>query len=83
MRRKVNKITEDATMTVSEPVVDYDTRVADVSSSEKWNPNVPFHCTQEEFLQHIHSIEQGNFTPWEAAKREHQQWKKKFLASRL
>jgi hypothetical protein len=54
--------------------------VAEPSSSNKWNPNVPFHCTQEEFLEYIHSIEQGNFTPWEEAKREFEQWRRERLA---
>ena len=83
MQRKACKITDDATMTVCEPAVAYGTMVAEVSSSDKWNPNVPFHCTQEEFLEHIHNIEQGEFMSWEECKRKHQQWKKVFLASRL
>ena len=53
------------------------------SSSDRWNPNVPFHCTQEEFMDHIHSIEDGNFTPLEQANKEFEAWEKEFLASRL
>ena len=51
--------------------------------STKWNPNVPFHCTQEEFLERIHSIEAGEFTPWEEAEKEFEAWKKEYLASRM
>ena len=52
------------------------------SVSTKWNPNVPFHCTQEEFLEHIRQIEAGNFTPWEEAEKEFELWKKEYLANR-
>ena len=52
------------------------------SVSTKWNPNVPFHCTQEEFLEHIRSIEAGNFTPLEQANMEFELWKKEYLANR-
>ena len=84
MPRKIYKINEDAPMTVSEPAVAYGRDVTyNVSASEKWNPNVPFHCTQEEFLEHIHRIEQGNFTPLEEANKEFEAWKKEYLASRL
>ena len=47
------------------------------------DPNVPFHGTHEECLDHIHEIEQGNFTPLEEANKEFEEWKKEFLASRL
>ena len=60
-----------------------DTMVADVSTSKKWNPNVPFHCTQEEFTEHIHSIERGNFMTIEEADKKFEAWKKEFLASRI
>ena len=63
MQRKACTVTEDMPMTICEPAVDYGTMVAEPQSSTKWNPNVPFHCTQEEFLEHIHSIEQGDFYP--------------------
>jgi len=46
--------------------------VADISS--KWNPNVPFHCTQEEFEEHIHSIEQGEFHPVAEAHQRISKW---------
>ncbi|MDR0437722.1 MAG: hypothetical protein LBH22_05405 [Bacteroidales bacterium] len=48
----------------------------------KWNPNVPFHCTQEEFLEHIREIEQGEFTPLEEALEEFEVWRKEYLAKR-
>ena len=53
------------------------------SSSNRWNPNVPFHCTQEEFLEHIHSIEAGEFMTLEEFKSRHEAWKKEYLASKL
>ena len=74
-------------MTVSEPAVAYRTVVAEPSVSNKWNPNVPFHCTQEEFLEHIHNIEQsierGEFMTAEEADKEFEAWKKDYLMRTL
>jgi len=53
------------------------------ASSDPFNPNVPGHCTQVEFIEHIRKIEAGNFTPLEEAKKELEAWKKEFLASRV
>ena len=53
------------------------------STFGKWNPNVPFHCTQEEFLEHIHRIEQGEFMSWEECKKRINEWEKEYLAKRL
>ena len=75
--------------TVAEPAVAYCRYVArhvsttEISSSAGWNPNVPFHGTQEEWWAHFHHIEEGNFTPLEEANREFEAWKKEYLASRL
>ena len=80
MRKKTYTTTEDTPITVREPAVAYGTMVAKPLVSNKWNPNVPFHCTQEEFLEHIHNIEQGNFTTWEEADKEFEVWKKDYLA---
>ena len=52
-------------------------------SSNRWNPNVPFTCTQEEFWEHIHEIERGKFTPLEEANKEFDIWKQEYLANRL
>jgi len=64
-----------------------DTEVAEVPTSNKWNPNVPFHCSQEEFLEHIRSIEkgieEGKFSTAEEHKKKHERWKKEYLASRI
>ena len=87
MQRKAYTITEDMPMSVYEPAVAYGTMVAEPSVSTKWNPNVPFHCTQEEFLEHIRSIEQsieqGEFMTAEETERDFEQWKMNFLASRI
>ena len=40
------------------------------SGSDKWNPNRPAQFTQEEFLEYIHEIEKGPFTPLDIANRE-------------
>jgi hypothetical protein len=42
-----------------------------------------FNGTQEEFLEHIHRIEEGEFMTIEEADKKFEAWKKKFLASRM
>jgi len=54
-----------------------------VSVSDKFNPNFPSEVTQAEFMAHIRRIERGNFTPWEEAQKEFEEWRTEFLASRL
>ena len=45
-----------------------------------WNSNEPFHGTKEEWWEHFHQIEEGEFmTPNEYQKR-FAAWKKNFLA---
>ena len=80
MANKSYQIPESEPMAVCEPAVAYHTKAP---SSNKWNPNVPIHCTQEEFWDHIHEIEAGKFTPWEEAKKEFAAWKTQYLANRL
>ena len=83
MPKKPYNIQKNVPITAAEPAVAYQTTNAEVSTSDNWNPNVPFHGTQEEWWEHFHRIEAGNFTPWEEAKREFEVWKKEYLASRL
>jgi len=52
-------------------------------SSDEWNPNVPFHGTQEEWWEHFHQIEQGKFMTIEEADKKFEAWRKKLLASRM
>ena len=52
-------------------------------SSNCWNPNVPFHGTQDEWLEHFHQIEQGNFMTMEEADKKFELWKNELLASRM
>ena len=80
-----------ADVSVSDKWKDYCTNGAVPNSHPstfgKWNPNVAFRCTQEEFLEHIHSIEerieQGEFMTAEESEREFEQWRREFLASRI
>ena len=83
MQKKPYKIQENAPTIVNEPVAAYLQTVSTTSSSDSWNPNVPFHGTQEEWWEYFHRIEQGEFTSLEEANREFAEWKKEFLASRL
>ena len=43
---------------------------------DKWNPNKPFHVTQEEFWEHIHEIERGPFIPVEECFNNIRTWLK-------
>ena len=52
-------------------------------STDRWNPNVPFHGTQEEWWKHFHRIEEGNFMTIEEADEKFEIWRRKFLASRM
>ena len=84
MPRNSYKTPKNIPATVNEPVAVYQIDVArNVSTENKWNPNVPFIGTQEEWWEHFHRIEKGNFTPLEEANREFEVWKKEFLANRL
>ena len=84
MPRKSYKTSENTPKTVCEPAIAYQRRPAttDMSSADKWNPNVPFHVTEEEWLERIRQIEQGPFMSIEEADREFEIWKQAFLASR-
>ena len=81
MPAKQYNIQEDAPTTAAEPAEAYLTTSTDVS--DKWNPNVPFHGTQEEWWEHFHRIEEGPFYTIEEANEEFRIWKEKFLASRM
>jgi hypothetical protein len=81
MTRKPYKISEPTPMTVNEPVVAYQRTGA--PSYNKINPIVPFQATQEEWWEHIHSIEEGEFMTPEEFKNRHNAWKKDFLASHM
>ena len=85
MSNKPYKIPKDTPMTVGEPAVDYRHQAvsAETLSSNEWNPNVPFHGTQEEWWEHFHRIEEGEFMTIEEADREFELWKKEYLASRI
>ena len=69
--------------TISEPAVAYETVSSDSSSVDDWNPNVPFHGTQEEWWEHFHRIEEGNFMTLEEFDRKFETWKTNYLASKL
>jgi hypothetical protein len=89
MPDKIFQTPKSGPTTVNEPVAVYDRNTAhtvaasEISASNRWNPNVPFHGTQEEWWEHFHQIEAGNFTPLEEANKEFEAWKKEYLANRL
>ena len=83
MTNKPYKTQKSKPLTVNEPATAYQRRpaTAEISSSDQWNPNVPFHGTQEEWWEHFHQIEEGNFTSWEEHKKKFNAWKKEYLAN--
>jgi len=91
MSKKTYKMPEEMpTVAVGEAAVAYFPSPPQSSSpafskgeGTKWNPNVPFHATQEEWMEHIRSIEEGEFMTIEEADKEFELWKKEFLASRI
>ena len=68
---------------VSEPAVAYRTKTTKAASTSNWNPNVPFCGTQEEWWEHFHRIEEGEFCTAEEAEKEFELWKIEYLASRI
>jgi hypothetical protein len=82
MSNKPYPIEDNTPAIVNEPAVAYRSASIDTSSSNAWDPNVPFCGTQEEWWDHFHRIEEGEFTSWEEHQKEFEAWKKEFLASR-
>ena len=83
MPSKTYKNLESPSLSVAEPVVAYRKATSELSSSNKWNPNIPFHGTQEEWWEHFHCIEEGEFETWEEHQKRFNAWKEKFLESLL
>ena len=88
MPTKPYEIPEAEPVLVSEPAVAYLRRgaarhVSTGASTGSWGPNALFNGTQEEFLEHIHRIEQGEFMTIEEADKEFEAWRIKYLSSRI
>jgi len=93
MPKKTLNIPKETPQIVSEPAVAYRRDAAcrdaachvstNISSSNQWNPNVPFHGTQEEWWEHFHRIEEGEFMTLDEYQKRFAAWKKDFLASRM
>ena len=83
MSKKIFTPAQNVPKSIAEPAVAYQSASVKTSLIENWNPNIPFHGTQEEWWEHFHRIEEGNFTPLEEANREFEIWKKEYLANRL
>lgn len=54
-----------------------------ISDKDKWNPNKPFHVTQEELWERIHEIERGPFISLEEGFTKFETWKQELLKSKL
>lgn len=73
MKKKIQLPKEDDS-TVNEPEATYETASTEIV--DKWNPNKPFHGTQEEWWEHFHEIEKGKFSPVEESHERVSQWLK-------
>jgi hypothetical protein len=82
MKEKTYKTLGHALDSVNEPSVAYRSVPVEEVCPNSWNPNVPFHGTQEEWWDHFHRIEEGDFFTIEEADKEFELWKRAFLASR-
>ena len=78
MKNKEYKVQEQVPDTVAEPEA---VRVR--KRSLNIDPNEPFHGTQEEWCEHIHAIEQGEFMSLEEFYRRFDAWKEDYLAKKL
>jgi hypothetical protein len=76
MSNKLYETPVDIPEKVNEPVTVYERRpsTAETVSSDEWNPNVPFHGTQEEWWSHFHRIEEGQFYPVSETHKRVIQW---------
>ena len=81
MAKKIYKSEDTTSGFLQEPAVAYQRRKA--TNANGWNPNVPFHGTQEEWWDHFHRIEEGPFMTLEEYHQKFEAWRKDFLASRL
>ena len=59
---------------VNDPAAVYQTAASETASFDSWNPNVPFHGTQEEWWEHFHQIEEGHFYPVSEVHQRIAQW---------
>ena len=80
MSKKLYEIPEEKPIMACESALAYSVKP---SVSSNWNPNVPFHGTQEEWWKHFRSIEEGEFMTLEEHKKRFNAWKKEYLANRL
>jgi hypothetical protein len=74
-------------LTININYIDMDTAVLENSvltdTNFKWNPNVPFIGTQDEWWEHFHEIEEGEFmTLDELDSKMETWWKKRCLVNK-
>jgi len=74
MQKKSYKLSENQPITANESALAYQTKVVETSFSDKWNPNIPFCGTQEEWWEHFKSIEKEQFYPVTETHKRILQW---------
>jgi hypothetical protein len=75
-------VPENAPETVNEAEIAYQANTSNVDTAD-WDPNIPFHGTQEEWWDHFHEIEQGEFMTLDEFDHKFEAWKKEYLAKSL
>ncbi|MDR2690832.1 MAG: hypothetical protein LBB73_00790 [Dysgonamonadaceae bacterium] len=75
MSNKTYQTKNGTPVTLNEPAVAYRRTNPETPPSENsWNPNVPFCGTQEEWWEHFHRIEDGEFYPVSEVHQRILQW---------
>jgi len=83
MLRKSYNYQGNTSVSMNESMADCQKSGSKKSSSNSWDPNVPFVGTQEEWWKHFHQIETGEFMTIEEADKKFEVWKQNLLASRI
>ena len=85
MPTKPYEIPEAEPVLVCEPAVAYLRRDAarHAYTTGRRGPNAMFIGTQDEFIEHIHRIEQGEFMTIEEADKQFEEWRIAYLANRI
>ena len=83
MSKEIFTPAQNVAMSIAEPAVAYQSASVKTSLIESWNPNIPFHGTQEEWWEHFNRIEEGNFITLEEFDHKFEAWRMRYLINKL